>query len=52
MENELQILREFVADIMAANANDYDEAIKVLDQDWPDLAVTFRKAYALVEQAD
>jgi hypothetical protein len=51
-EEAIQILREFVADVMAANANDYQEAIDTLGRDWPDLGVTFQKAFALVERAD
>jgi hypothetical protein len=47
-DRAMQIVREFVSDVMAANANDYQEASDTLDRDWPDLGITFHKAHALV----
>jgi hypothetical protein len=48
------ILREFVADCLAAGQNDFDEACADLRnvQDWPDLEKTFRRAHACVETLD
>ena len=51
-DEALALLREFVADVMAAHGNDYEEASDTIGRDWPDLAVTFRAAYALIERAD
>jgi hypothetical protein len=48
MESADAILREFVADVLAANSNDYEEAVYGLERDWPDLAVTFKRAYKFV----
>ena len=49
-----KILREFVADCLAAGQNDFDEACSHLRnvQDWPDLEKTFRRARACVETLD
>ena len=50
MLNSDQIVREFVADVMAAHSNDYEEVLETLRRDWPDLAKTFEAAYAFVER--
>ena len=51
-QEALQILREFVADVMVAHDNSYSKAMAALEDDWFDLALTFQRAYAFVERAD
>jgi hypothetical protein len=51
-DSALQILREFVADVLAVHANDPNEAFESTSEEWPDLAITFRSAYELIERSD
>ena len=53
-EEALAILREFVADCMILGHNDPTETYDHLRmvQDWPDLAETFKRAFALLVRAD
>jgi hypothetical protein len=51
-EEAMGILREFVADVLAAHGNDYNEARDTLNRDWFDLSITFQSAFALVKRAD
>jgi hypothetical protein len=53
-DTALAILREFVADCLAVGNNDPAQTFDQLSlvQDWPDLAITFERAYAFVEYAD
>lgn len=53
-EEAMALLREFVADCLILGNNDPQETFDHLQQvqDWPDLAQTFKKAYALIERAD
>ena len=39
------LLHEFVADVLAAHNNSYAKATSALRREWPDLHITFDKAF-------
>lgn len=47
-----EILREFCADVLAAYGNDEWQVKDRLAAEWPDLAITWAKAQAYVNQLD
>jgi hypothetical protein len=51
-EEAMQILREFAFDILVAHGGSYTDAMNRLADEWPDLAVTFHKAHALIDRVD
>jgi hypothetical protein len=51
-QSALDVLREFVADVLAAHGNSYNGAMVALETDWLDLAITFQRAHALIERID
>jgi hypothetical protein len=51
-EDAMKILREFAFDILVAHGGSYTDAMNRLAEEWPDLAVTFHKAHALIDRVD